>query len=55
MEIEYNIFSEYNYGLYEDPIVERLDPLTSPFKSHLFVDLFWDNQLTPEDEDFLQD
>ncbi len=54
MEIEYNIFSEYNYGLYEDPIVERLDPLTSPFKSHLFVDLFWDS--TEEDEeDFPQD
>ena len=51
MIIEYNIFSEYNYGLYEDPIVESLDPLTSPFKSHLFIDPFWDESPSGEHEE----
>ena len=43
--IEHNIFSEYNYGLYEDLTVESLDPLNDPFKPHLFNDPFWDGDI----------
>ena len=44
MIIEHNIFPEYNYGLYEELAVESLDPLSDPFKPHLFNDPFWDYQ-----------
>ena len=37
-----NIFSEYNFGLYEEPEVESLDPLLDPFKQQEFNDYFWD-------------
>jgi len=47
--MEYDIFSENNYGLYEDNTVSVLDPLFSPFRYKLFNDPFWDLELTDEE------
>ena len=40
--IQHNIYSESNYGLYEDLNVESLDPLNDPLRYNPFNDNFWD-------------
>jgi hypothetical protein len=42
MILTYNIFTEHNYGLYEEPEVASLDPLTDPLRYNPFHDSFWD-------------
>ena len=43
MILTYNIFTEHNYGLYEEPEVANLDPLLDPFRYNPFHDSFWDD------------
>ena len=49
-----NIYTEQQFGLYENPQVANLDPLNDLLRYNPFHDSFWDDSEW-SDEDSLQD
>ena len=46
-----NIYTEQQYGLYENPLIANLDPLTDLLRQTPFHDDFWDTEDYFEEED----
>ena len=42
-----NIYSENEYGLYENPEIQSLDPLLDLLRYNPFHDSFWDDDEEP--------